>query len=905
MHCTTCLNLHSFSAGEVCIPKVLLLLIIITTAVYPAMSQTCTGIPDGECQVLYDLYNSTDGPNWTDNTNWLSAEPVDDWYGIIVEEGHVIEIYLYNNGLSGPLPDGFANLVYLENLGFIANNLTGSIPSDFGSLQNLIRLNLAGNDLTGSIPPELGNLTALEHLELNSNYYLSGEIPPELGNLSNLEFLHLVSIHLTGEIPSELGNLTNLRSLRLDVNGLTGEIPPELGNLSNLETLWISSNELSGEIPPELGNLTNIQNLSLHYNSLTGGIPPELANLSNLEHLWLSQNALSGELPSFLAAPPEEINLSYNCLYSSDPTILAAMENKHSNMFMSTQTAPPENVSAEVVESGGSGENRVLVSWDPISYTDDEGGYRVFYKQTTPPTEEYPSPAESASDYHYAGMTYDKEDSSFIVSNLEPGTDYTFRVNAVTWSHNNNKNDLQSPESNADSVVSGTLSRAFIPAWKQESGYFTGVVVSNFGGTGFNLNLSAYDQEGELELLGQNPAATSIDAGFQKSLLGWEFFQGDPYNSDLSWIELGAENSNKMGSIFLYGVSDTQMLDGAEAQSSYAKKLFFTRPLNEGFFYGWQPDIEMCLVNPTDEEVTLTCTLQGSNGYSTRTHTIPSRGFISGDYGELLYPNQGIYNAFLEIEVTEGPGVVGFSRIEFPGVRTALGMNAAEYSVAQKMYSAQLAHGLNIVTNLRLVNTSDETRLITLTAIGDDGSPLANSVLTGIPSRSIYSADLGTLFGLEGEGVVTTGSLVVESDGRGVIGDIIFAEGDTMEYAMSLPLQSELFQEAVFNHIANLPTVFTGFAFFNPGEETATVLIEAIGTDGFKVADKTLVLGPGERIARTLNDPDIWPTFPTQSGGYIKIQSDQPIAGQQLFGDRSLRYMAAIPPTTRQEAMFD
>ncbi|MFH1963931.1 MAG: hypothetical protein ABIJ42_00150 [Acidobacteriota bacterium] len=66
-----------------------------------------------------------------------------------------------------------------------------------------------------------------------------------------------------------------------------------------------------------------------------------------------------------------------------------------------------------------------------------------------------------------------------------------------------------------------------------------------------------------------------------------------------------------------------------------------------------------------------------------------------------------------------------------------------------------------------------------------------------------------------------------------------------------------------------------------------------------------MILEPDERIARTLTDPDIWPTFGIQSGGYIKIQSTQPIAGQQLFGDRSLRYMAAIPPTTRLEPMFD
>jgi Leucine-rich repeat (LRR) protein len=909
-------------------PGFIIVLILITGAVSPAMAQTCTGIPDGECQALYALYNNTGGTSWTDNTNWLSAEPAGDWFGITVDGGHVTEVYLYENGLTGAIPSEMGNLNSLEWLQLNLNSLSGEIPAELGNLGSLVWLDLPGNDFTGEIPSELSNLSNLERLSLASNFSMSGEIPPELGNLSNLEYLILNSMGLSGEIPAELGNLSNLTGLYLHVNELTGEIPselsgltnlhtlylssnklngeipPELGNLSSLTGLYLQSNKLTGEIPPELGNLSNLERLFLHTNSLIGEIPVELGNLANIENLYLASNALYGDLPVFLATPPENIDLSYNCLYASNPAILATMETKHSGEFISTQTLPPENVSVEVVESGGPVENRVLVSWDPISYVEDEGGSRVFYKRTTPPGEEQPSPAESGSDYHYSGMTFDKEDSSLIVSNLEPGTDYTFRVNTVTWSHRDNENDLQSPDSETNSVVSGTLARAFIPIWKQAPGYWTGVVASNFGTTGFSLNLAAYDPDGALEPLDHNPATSVIGAGLQKSLLGSEFL-GAASQPEFSWIELGAENSNKMGSIFLFGVSDTQMMDGAESQSSYAKKLFFTRPLDEGLFYGWQPDIQMCLVNPTDDEVTVSCTIKGYNGESTNSHTIPSKGFIAGDSEDLTNPGHGIYSGYLEIEVTEGAGVVGFSRIEFPGVRTALGMNAVKIPEAQKMYSAQLAHGLNIVTSLILVNTSEDYRRITLTAIGDDGTPLADPVQTVIYGERIYSANLGTLFGLEGEGVVTTGSLVVESDGRGVIGDIIFAEGDTMEYAMSLPLQTELFQEAVFNHITNLPTVFTGFAFFNPGDETATVLIEAIGTDGLKVAEKTLVLAPGERIARTLTDPDIWPGFPTQSGGYIKIQSDKPIAGQQLFGDRSLRYMAAIPPTTRVEAMFD
>ncbi len=349
--------------------------------------------------------------------------------------------------------------------------------------------------------------------------------------------------------------------------------------------------------------------------------------------------------------------------------------------------------------------------------------------------------------------------------------------------------------------------------------------------------------------------------------------------------------------MFLFGAADTSLLDGAEAQAHYSKKLYFTRPFEELFLAGRDPEMQMCIVNPTDEEVDLVCWMRGTDRQFGKAYTIPPRGFIKGTARDLIPNFYDVVKGYIEIDVTGGPGVIGFSRIEFPGPRTALGLNAAEAHQSQKMYSAQLAHGAGIVTNLQLVNTNSGLRNVKLTPIADDGSLLAAPVWVPLLPKKAYNADLGTLFKLNpGEGILT-GSLVVESFGRGVIGDIIFAQGETLEYAMAIPLQHELFREAVFNHISNLSTVFTGFAFFNPGEEIAEVTIEAFGVDGEVEAEKMLNLGPGERIARTLTDPDIWPDFPEQSGGYIRIQSDQPIAGQQLFGDRALRYMAAVPPT--------
>ena len=897
---------HSLSIlKSSCSPILLVLLILFLPSSAPALAYSCTGIPDEECNALHALYESTNGDGWYDNTNWLSSSPAGTWYGITIGDGHVTGIELWHNGLTGSIPPELGSLSNLLVLVLATNRIKESIPAEIGNLTNLIQLSLGGNNLSGTIPPSLGNLSNLTFLDL-SNCNLSGPIPPVLGNLANLTSLHLYENELTGPIPPELGNLTGLYNLALRNNRLTGPIPPEIGNLTQLDIIDFSRNNLTGEIPPELSSLTWLYAINLSFNNLSGTIPAELGNLPSLGGLHLNSNNLNGDLPAWLANPPaidpaseltpaDQIwfDLRFNRLYATNGAVRTFMETEHDGKFLSTQTLPPENVAAETVMDSGQLENRVRVSWDQIAYTDDPGGYQVFCRK------------DGEEEFQYGGMTKDKETTELVVPNLDPGTDFEFLVKSVTWNHGWNGNILYSEDSSTSAASSGTLHRAFIPAWKQSPDDFTGVVASNFSDSAFDLTLTAWDENGHQETLGKNPSACTIAPNRQQSLVGVEFFNGNPAHNDFSWIELSVAGSRNLGGMFLFGATDTQLLDGAEAQVNYSKRLYFTRPFEELFFTGKDSMFQMCIVNPTDEEVDLVCWMRGTDRQFGKSHTIPPRGFIRGTARDLVPNYYDVVKGYMEIDVTDGPGVIGFSRIEFPGPRTALGLNAVEAHQSEKMYSAQLAHGAGIVTNLQLVNTNSGLRNVKLTAIADDGSLLAAPVWVALLPQKAYNADLGTLFKLNpGDGILT-GSLVVESFGRGVIGDIIFAEGETMEYAMSLPLQHQLFQEAVFNHISNLATVFTGFAFFNPGEEIAEVTIEAFGVDGEVEAEKMLALGPGERIARMLTDPDIWPDFPEQSGGYIRIRSTQPIAGQQLFGDRSLRYMAAIPPTTRGEGMLD
>ena len=151
-----------------------------------------------EREALIALYNANDGPNWTDNTNWLSDKPIGEWHGVTTD----------HNG-------------------------------------QVVRLNLADNRLSGRIPAALGDLSNLEGLYLHGNR-LSGRIPWALGDLSNLEWLRLNNNELSGEIPAALGKLGSLRMLNLADNQLSGRIPVMLANFNKPDVLFLAGNRLRG-----------------------------------------------------------------------------------------------------------------------------------------------------------------------------------------------------------------------------------------------------------------------------------------------------------------------------------------------------------------------------------------------------------------------------------------------------------------------------------------------------------------------------------------------------------------------------------------------------------------------------------------------------------------------------------
>ena len=73
--------------------------------------------------VLETFYWATEGDGWTDSEGWLVEDDLNDWHGVVAQDGCVVELSLPVNGLAGVLPWELGSLAMLERL-----SLWGLLP---------------------------------------------------------------------------------------------------------------------------------------------------------------------------------------------------------------------------------------------------------------------------------------------------------------------------------------------------------------------------------------------------------------------------------------------------------------------------------------------------------------------------------------------------------------------------------------------------------------------------------------------------------------------------------------------------------------------------------------------------------------------------------------------------------
>jgi len=224
----------------------------------------------------------------------------------------------------------------------------------------------------------------------------------------------------------------------------------------------LDNNRISA-LPPEIGNLGNLSTLILGNNNLSGNFPVEIYNL-RVNTLDLSNNRLSGSLPAgFLnwsKSSDSELDIRYNSLYT-ERKALSDYVDRFCSHWKNTQTIAPGNVKAVAASS-----TAITVSWAPVLYTADTGGYLVYYGTS------------AGGPWVYAGKTANKSMASYTVTGLSPANRYYFFVQTQTDAHSENANVVTSDASAVVSAV--TTSSGISYTLTVQSSPDTGAPVSVF-----------------------------------------------------------------------------------------------------------------------------------------------------------------------------------------------------------------------------------------------------------------------------------------------------------------------------------------------------------------------------------------------------------------------------------------
>lgn len=222
--------------------------------------------------MLIQFYKDTGGDNWTRNDNWCSDKPLNQWYGVYLNESDEED----EEGDEEDYDEEDVNVdiadedIFSLELSLIDNNLVGK--GDLSDCPELVSLELAYNKLTAL---DVSNCTAMYELYCEDNQLTSL-------NLSGCKAL--ISLDCSkNRLPSlDVWDCTALEGLSCGNNQITSL---NLAGYTALQTLWCDENQLT---TLSLLGCKALESLSCEQNNLE---TLDVSGLSALTHLACSGNS--------------------------------------------------------------------------------------------------------------------------------------------------------------------------------------------------------------------------------------------------------------------------------------------------------------------------------------------------------------------------------------------------------------------------------------------------------------------------------------------------------------------------------------------------------------------------------------------------------------------------------------
>ncbi len=350
----------------------LALAIQFSTAKDQNICDSVTEISYSECRVLVSLYNSTNGANWADNTDWLRSDTPCSWYGVECEAGIVTSIMLGSNSLTGTIPLEIGNLPNLDRLR-LQNNLalSGPLPNSLVNLTNLSVFRFDNTNLC--IPPNPDIQTWLNDVDSRGSVETSDITCGQLGitgpsfseiNASDTFYASFISgtvsmpimsgtfslpITYTWQPEPTTGQGTNIATYTWTILGrqiITASIPYSFNIAPATHAITIAS----GATPPESISLTGLTAgvINKPYDFIAQVMP--ISTTKPITYMW----QVTDHLP--VTIPVNSASFRWQTAGEKRVTVIAfnragSVSSTHT-IHVTSSPIPPKSVSIEGDKTG-------------------------------------------------------------------------------------------------------------------------------------------------------------------------------------------------------------------------------------------------------------------------------------------------------------------------------------------------------------------------------------------------------------------------------------------------------------------------------------------------------------------------------------------------------------------------
>ena len=411
-----------------------------------------------------------------------------------------------------------------------------------------------------------------------------------------------------------------------------------------------------------------------------------------------------------------------------------------------------------------------------------------------------------------------------------------------------------------------------LPIPSLKAGEFVGLAVANAFAEPTRVLLQAYDLKGkrfgvfEKEVAAQTQFAILLRQAFGVLREGW--------------VEILSTKPDLV-SFTLLGDFSLTYLDGVTLAPAASSQILFPEVRNQGNEQTW-----LYIVNPHDQSLNLTLLwIRPDSSTVRQIRQLAAKGMPASSFGSIFGSGSGGY-----LTVTGGAGRKIYGMEIFGDSQSQGGLLAIDFeAAAPELFAAHLASTSTVETTLNLINSGPRTD-VTVEAFSENGQMIQSLVLKDFPNGGQFRKKAREAFTFASESV--RGWIRIRSTSGRLLGNISFGD-PAGKFLAALPLQNTVAREFLLAHIAETPEIFTGLTFLNSSLIHALVSAEVFDKEGKSNGISFFDLAPRHKLARLLTE--LIPSLKTQRGGFIRVRSNVPLFGFELFGDRLLGFLSAVP----------